>query len=45
MVIAGSPAEAAALDDFRVYLEEVIAGSQQKFPRLPTVPGQLVPPT
>lgn len=27
MVIAGSPAEAAALDDFRAYLDEIIAGA------------------
>ena len=32
MVIAGSPAEAAALDDFRAYLEEIIAGDTAKAP-------------
>ena len=32
MVIAGSPAEAAALDDFRAYLEEIIAGVSAEVP-------------
>jgi len=35
MVIAGSPAEAAALDDFRAYLEEVIAGVSAEIPETP----------
>ena len=32
MVIAGSPAEVAALDDFRAYLEEIIAGVSAEVP-------------
>ena len=35
MVIAGSPAEAAALDDFRAYLEEIIAGVSAEVPNAP----------
>ena len=32
MVIAGSPAESAALDDFRAYLEEIITGVSAEVP-------------
>ena len=39
MVIAGSPTEAAALDDFRVYLEEVIAGVSAEIPETPDNAG------
>ena len=39
MVIAGSPAEAAALDDFRAYLEEVIAGVSAEIPETPDNAG------
>ena len=35
MVIAGSPAEAAALDDFRAYLEEIITGVPAEAPETP----------
>ena len=35
MVIAGSPAEAAALDDFRAYLEEIITGVPAEVPESP----------
>ena len=38
MVITGSPAEAAALDDFRAYLDEVMAGASVAI--VPTEPSE-----